>query len=678
MSDDFEAGRLKNFVENWKNLTSDCQILDMVQNCHIELENDKNIFDKSCNYQCRFNESESILIEKEIQKLIDIKAIIETKEEEGQFLSPIFLRLKKNGEYRMILNLKKFNEFVTYHHFKMDTFETTLKLVNKNSYMASVDLRHAYYSIPIALDHQKLLRFTWNNKVFQFTCLPFGLACAPRYFTKLMKPIYAKLRNLGYTNIGYIDDSLLFGDTVQECENNVQETVSLMSNLGFMIQKQKSQLTPVTKILFLGNIIDSENMIVTLPQDKKEIIAKECRNLYNKEKDSIRNVARIIGLIVSSFSAVEFGKLFYRELEKEKILALKQKNGNYDSCMSISRSMKRELYWWFSNVFEQKRIISHGIPIHTIETDASSVGWGAHFESEKTGGRWTDDEKLKHINFLEILAIFFALKSYKTKIKNKHVKIMTDNSTAVAYINNMGGSKSNDCNEISRQVWLWCINEGIWLTCSHIPGILNTEADKKSRVFNDRTEWKLKSSIFQQIVGKWGKPQVDLFASRLNFQIEKFCAWKPDPLASFIDALSLNWRYFDFAYIFPPFSLLSSCVQKIRMEGTKAILIAPLWPTQPWFSRLMELLIDRPVIIPKIKNLLKIPYKSTEHPLQERLVLIACLVSGNYTENEAFRQKQWKLSCHPGKLELKNNIRRSQKDGFNTVVKNRLIHFSLL
>ena len=55
---------------------------------------------------------------------------------------------------------------------------------------------------------------------------------------------------------------------------------------------------------------------------------------------------------------------------------------------------------------------------------------------------------------------------------------MTDNSTAVAYINNMGGSKSNDCNEISRQVWLWCINEGIWLTCSHIPGILNTEADK--------------------------------------------------------------------------------------------------------------------------------------------------------------------------------------------------------
>lgn len=171
---------------------------------------------------------------------------------------------------------------------------------------------------------------------------------------------------------------------------------------------------------------------------------------------------------------------------------------------------------------------------------------------------------------------------------------------------------------------------------------------------------------------------MDLFASRLNFQIEKFCAWKPDPSASFIDALSLNWRYFDFAYMFPPFSLLSSCVQKIRMEGTKAILIAPLWPTQPWFTRLMELLIDRPVIIPKIKNLLKIPYKSKEHPLQERLVLIACLVSGNYTENWDFRQRQWKLSCHPGKLELKNNIRRSQKDGFSTVVKNRLIHFSLL
>ena len=125
-------------------------------------------------------------------------------------------------------------------------------------------------------------------------------------------------------------------------------------------------------------------------------------------------------------------------------------------------------------------------------------------------------------------------------------------------------------------------------------------------------------------------------ASRLNFQIKKCCAWKPDPLASFIDAFTLNWNDFNSVYIFPPFSLQGSCVQKIRMEKAKRIVIAPLWPTQPWFTRLMELLIDNPIIIPKTKNLLKIPYQDKKHPLQETLVLIACLVSGNCIENEVF------------------------------------------
>jgi hypothetical protein len=114
------------------------------------------------------------------------------------------------------------------------------------------------------------------------------------------------------------------------------------------------------------------------------------------------------------------------------------------------------------------------------------------------------------------------------------------------------------------------------------------------------------------------------------------------------------------------------------MEKAKGIVIAPLWPTQPWFTRLMELLIDNPIIIPKTKNLLKIPYQDKKHPLQERLVLIACLVSGNCIENEVFQNKQSILSCHPGNLALKNNIRRSQKDGFNTVVKNKLIQFDQL
>ena len=107
--------------------------------------------------------------------------------------------------------------------------------------MASVDLRHAYYSVHIAEEHQKYLCFIWGDKLFQYTCLPNGLASAPRLLTKLLKPVFAKLRSLGYVNIGYIDVSLLFGDSETECLMNIKETVGLMEIKISLVSSQVSK-----------------------------------------------------------------------------------------------------------------------------------------------------------------------------------------------------------------------------------------------------------------------------------------------------------------------------------------------------------------------------------------------------------------------------------------------------
>lgn len=117
---------------------------------------------------------------------------------------------------------------------------------------------------------------------------------------------------------------------------------------------------------------------------------------------------------------------------------------------------------------------------------------------KKLGGRWTQSESLKHINYLEILAIYYALQALHDLVKNTHIKILTDNSTAVSYINNMGGVKSDDCNLISKKIWIWCIKHNIWISCSHIAGKKNIEADKKSRIFNDDLEWQLNLIFFSK------------------------------------------------------------------------------------------------------------------------------------------------------------------------------------
>lgn len=83
---------------------------------------------------------------------------------------------------------------------------------------------------------------------------------------------------------------------------------------------------------------------------------------------------------------------------------------------------------------------------------------------------------------------------------------------------------------MDKRIWIWCHNEGVWLTITYIPGKMNVEAEKQSRAFNDRTEWRLNPQVFHELVKQGRAPDIDLFASRLNFQMKPFISWGPDPV----------------------------------------------------------------------------------------------------------------------------------------------------
>ena len=605
-----------------------------------------------------------------------MKVIIKVEHEYGEVISPIFTVPKKNGEYRMILNLKELNKSVEYQHFKMDTFESTLKLVKQGNYMASIDLRHAYYSVPIAEEQQKLLRFQWKNEVFQYVCLPNGISSAPRLFTKLLKPVYSTLRQMGHVNSAYIDDSYLSGESYDECDENVSETSELLEHVGFMINQEKSVLIPTTKLLFLGNWIDSINMIVTLPFEKVNNIVAECKKLKSSEFVKIRQVAQVLGLLVSSFSAVQYGLLYYRTIEKEKSQALSQNKGEYDSLMKLSENAKEELSWWIENLPEQKRDIDHGNPVIVIVTDSSLLGWGAVCNDVEIGGRWTDLESHQHINYLELLAAFHGIKSFCKGRSDIHVQIKSDNACCVAYINHMGGIGSQACNTLAFSIWKWCIERNIWISACFVPGIENI-ADKSSRKFNENVEWKLHPGIFEQLVKIWNLPEIDLFASRLNKQTDKFVSWHPDPDAEHVDAFTISWSNM-FSFVFAPFSLETVCLRKIRQDQADCIFVCPMWTSQIWWPILMDLLIDNPRILPKRKDLLQMVGSKITHPLISKMTLIACRLSGNRCLTKTFHLNQPVLSSHLGGVLHKNNILRTLGNGFHSVRKGRLIQFKRL
>ena len=116
---------------------------------------------------------------------------------EGDFVSTIFLCRKSNGKFHLILNLKDFNYYVQYCKFKMETLSKILTLVEKDSWLISIDFSDAYLLVTIALSHHKLLKFVWRGQIFQFVTMPFGLSKVPRKWTKLMKPPLALIRQNG-------------------------------------------------------------------------------------------------------------------------------------------------------------------------------------------------------------------------------------------------------------------------------------------------------------------------------------------------------------------------------------------------------------------------------------------------------------------------------------------------
>ena len=190
----------------------------------------------------------------------------------------------------------------------------------------------------------------------------------------------------------------------------------------------------------------------------------------------------------------------------------------------------------------------------------------------------------------------------------------------------------------------------VWLTVAQIPGKQNTEADRESRLPRRETEWTLHKSIFDAAIKKLGvTPTVDLFASRLNFQLKPYVSYKPEPEAHAVNAFHISWKRHTF-YAFPPFSVIQRVLQKIYEEETTGLLVVPHWPTQTWWPYLMNTFIDFPLLLPRKEDTLYLPaHPQLLHPLHKKLQLLVCHLSGSSLQAEAFRlglhiMQSWRTS----------------------------------
>lgn len=263
------AGRLKFFSNAWLKITNDSVIRKWIRGFEIP-------FISKPRQECipsdtAWSSAESAAIKEQLHELLTIsKGTVEKCVPlKDQFISNIFLVPKPDRTSRLILNLKKLNEFIITEHFKIKDWKVAkLGLVRRNFFMATLDLKDAYYLIPIEKTDRKFLRFTYKGKLYEFTCLPFGLNVATYVFTKILKSIAAYLRKRSFMSVFYLDDMLLMGRSHEACAENIRETKKLIQELGFIINDDKSVTVPSQRCKFLGLIFDSQKMSIELPEDK--------------------------------------------------------------------------------------------------------------------------------------------------------------------------------------------------------------------------------------------------------------------------------------------------------------------------------------------------------------------------------------------------------------------------
>ena len=669
---DFQAGNLRNCLEYWKTLTSDQWVLNIIKGMTIQLESlpEQKMIPKPI----KFSDTEDKIIEEKIQEMLN-KNIIDIApegDETDEFISNIFLRKKKDGGHRVILNLKRFNEHVEKEHFKMQSLFSAIELMTEGCYMASIDWKDAYYSVPIDPNVRKYLRFYWKGVKYQFNALPNGLTSGPKDFTKITKVFYSSLREQGFLNASYIDDSFLVGEDIQDCRDNVICTIQSGLRAGFIVHPIKSIFEPTQVIEYLGFILNSIRMIVILNQRKTIELIQLCQEILDKSVYTIQKIAELTGKMVAAMPGVQYANIYYRMIDNDKIAALKQNRGNFEAHMTLSQQSKQDLKWWIANLPTAYKPIKTQKVDMILKTDASDIGWGGVRNNNKTSGIFNENEMKLHINHKELLAVLFSLQCLCALEKNCHIQIMADNMTTIAYINNQGGTKKI-CNQIARKIWQWAIEKGIWLSATHIPGVENVEADRESRLGKkSHSEFMLNPWLFEKLQNTWGTIEIDLFASRINCQVGKYFSWKPDPGAVAIDAFSQFWGNYETKYAFPPFSIIGKVLKKVREEQTELIIVVPIWPTQPWFSQILRMVIDCIFVFPRERKTLH-QMQGLESLQKRPIHLMACKLSGNNCKIEDFHQKLNQFSCQHGDLGPKNNMSHTLKNGVNFVVKKKSI-----
>ena len=456
-------------------------------------------------------------LEEGIKGLLLNKATRVVLPEEGQILyqSVFFLAPKKPNSWRPILNLKPINKtFVRLKSFRMETLQTILPAIEEGMWATTMDLKDTYFHIPIHPDHSRFLSFRYQGVDYQFTALPFGLSTVPRVFTRVSRAVVAFLRRRGLEVFAYIDDWLILDTSEAAVATSTSITLKLLKELGWIVNQAKSNLVPTQDLVYLGAAIDLQRGLIR-PSAQRILTLKEVVRVFLRRSSQPASLwMKVLGYLSSLTGIVPLCRLRMRPLQWRLLQFFKPAVDPLTLMIPLDDETRSCLSWWTcSDNLEKGYPWQDNRHPRSVTTDASTSGWGAVSDTHTLSGIWDSNEKSSHINVLELLAILKAIRTWTVHLRGHRVTVFTDNTTAAAFINREGGTKSRVLMDLAYDLLTHCQKEDMSLRATFLAGEKNEVADALSRNWQVTGEWKLSPRWARVIFKMFDCPWVDLFAT---------------------------------------------------------------------------------------------------------------------------------------------------------------------
>ena len=324
---------------------------------------------------------------------------------------------------------------------------------------------------------------------------------------------------------------MVLSSSEKKVKQSIRELLSLCHTLGIVIHEKKSDLVPSQAAKYLGMTIDTGagKVFSSLAQVEKFLSVAE--RFCSMQSPPAQLWQVILGHLVSLERLVPHCRLRMRSLQWHLKTHWSPESDPPSLPVALPEEARRDLSWWMvrDHLLTGLRF---GTPVPDLHlySDASSSGWGAHLLDQNVSRVWSDQEKLLHINLLEMKALFMGLQAFQEDVSGRHVTAMCDNSTVVAYVNKQGGTVSRALRLLTSCLLRWTESFDVHLDARYLPGEINVLADVLSRRRQVvGTEWSLHPQVARSLLRLWGNPSIDLFATCLNASRNVFLASPGSP-----------------------------------------------------------------------------------------------------------------------------------------------------